>query len=121
MNYLFIMLQAVEGQQQNGWSFWVMMILIFVVMWLFMIRPQQKKQKELEKQRESMRSGQKVVTAGGIHGKIRSIEKDIINLEIANNVVIRIDKSSVFVEPDAAPAPKKEDSKAETKKTESGE
>lgn len=111
MNYLFIMLQA-AGEQQNGWGFWIMMLLIFVVMWLFMIRPQQKKQKELEKQRESMRSGQKVVTAGGIHGKIRSIDKDIINLEIANNVVIRIDKSSVFVEPEtAAPAPKKEETK----------
>ena len=118
MNYLLILLQA-AGQMgaNNGWSFWVMMILIFVVMWLFMIRPQQKKQKELEKQREQMRPGQKVVTAGGLHGKLKGIEGDIFKVEIADNVVIRIDKSSVFAEPEAAPAPKKDkDEKKEEKK-----
>ena len=107
MNNLMILLQ-VEGQGQNGWSMWVMLILIFVVMWLFMIRPQQKKQKELEKQRESMRPGQKVVTAGGLHGKLKSVDGDIFQVEIAKDVVIRIDKSSVFLEPDAAPAKPKE-------------
>ena len=113
-----ILLQAAAGQQQGGgWMFWVMMILIFVVMWLFMIRPQQKKQKELEKQREQMRPGQKVVTAGGLHGKLKSIDGDIFKVEIADNVVIRIDKSSVFAEPEAAPAPKKDkDEKKEEKK-----
>ena len=94
-----------------------MMILIFVVMWLFMIRPQQKKQKELEKQRESMRAGQKVVTAGGLHGKIKSIDGDIFQVEIAKDVVIRIDKSSVFAEPETEPkkAEKKEEKKDEKK------
>jgi len=100
-----------------------MMILIFVVMWLFMIRPQQKKQKELEKQRDAMRPGQKVVTAGGLHGKLKSIDGDIFHVEIAKDVVIRIDKSSVFVEPEAAPAkkeekPRKEESKKEEPKPE---
>ena len=91
-----------------------MMILIFVVMWLFMIRPQQKKQKELEKQREQMRPGQKVVTAGGLHGKLKSVDGDIFQVEIAKDVVIRIDKSSVFMEPEAAPV--KKDEKKEEKK-----
>ena len=122
MNILFILLQdsAMGAQGQSSWSFWIMMILIFVVMWLFMIRPQQKKQKELEKQRDAMRPGQKVVTAGGLHGKLKSIDGDIFQVEIAKDVVIRIDKSSVFVEPEAAPRkddkPKKEDAKKEDKK-----
>lgn len=95
-----------------------MMILIFVVMWLFMIRPQQKKQKELEKQRDSMRAGQKVVTAGGLHGKLKSVEGDIFQVEIAKDVVIRIDKSSVFLEPEAAAPVKKEEKKEKAEKKE---
>ena len=98
-----------------------MMILIFVVMWLFMIRPQQKKQKELEKQRESMRPGQKVVTAGGLHGKLKSVDGDIFHVEIAKDVVIRIDKSSVFMEPEAAPVKKEEKPKKDEAKEEKEE
>ena len=95
-----------------------MMILIFVVMWLFMIRPQQKKQKELEKQRDQMRPGQKVVTAGGLHGKLKSVDGDIFQVEIAKDVVIRIDKSSVFAEPEAAPRKEDKPKKDEPKKEE---
>lgn len=97
MNFLTIMLQA-EAQQGSQWSFWMMMILIFVVMWLFMIRPQQKKQKELENQRKQMKAGDKVVTAGGIHGKIEKVQDDTMTIEIAKGVSIKIDKSSVFAE-----------------------
>ena len=63
----FILLQAqgaaAGGQQQSSWTFWIMMILIFVVFYFFMIRPQTKKQKELQKQRDAMKKGDKVVTA----------------------------------------------------------
>ena len=121
MKYLLILLQTEAGAQGGGWSFWIMMILIFVVMWLFMIRPQQKKQKELEKQRDSMRAGQKVVTAGGLHGKLKSVEGDIFQVEIAKDVVIRIDKSSVFLEPEAAPVKKEEKAKKEEPKEEKKE
>ena len=62
-----IVLHAVGAAPQGSqWSFWIMMILIFVVFYFFMIRPQTKKQKELQKQREEMKKGDKVVTAGGI-------------------------------------------------------
>ena len=114
MKYLILLQEgAAVGGQGSSWSFWIMMILIFVVMWLFMIRPQQKKQKELEKQREQMRPGQKVVTAGGLHGKLKSVDGDIFQVEIAKDVVIRIDKSSVFAEPEAAPQKKEEKAKKE--------
>ena len=73
-----ILLQATAGadgvQAGNQWSFWIMMILIFVVFYFFMIRPQTKKQKELQKQREEMKKGDKVVTAGGIYGEIKEVK-----------------------------------------------
>ena len=98
MNVLSILLQAEAQQQGSQWSFWVMMILIFVVMWLFMIRPQQKKQKELEEQRKQMRVGDRVVTAGGIHGKIEKVKDATFEVCIAKGVSIEIDKASVFAE-----------------------
>ena len=98
----FIFLQAAtaaaEGPaQQSSWSFWVMMILIFVVFYFFMIRPQQKKQKELQKQRDALTKGSKVVTAGGIYGKVKEVQENTFLIEIAKDVVIKVDKGSVYV------------------------
>ncbi len=74
----------------------LMMVLIFGVMWLFMIRPQQKRQKELNKFRNSLETGQKIITAGGIYGKIKEVKDNYVLVEIDNNVHIRIDKSMVM-------------------------
>lgn len=98
----FIFLQAAtaaaEGPaQQSSWSFWVMMILIFVVFYFFMIRPQQKKQKELQKQRDALTKGSKVVTAGGIYGNVKEVQENTFLIEIAKDVVIKVDKGSVYV------------------------
>lgn len=114
MNLLNIILaanQAADGTQQSQGGFWIMMILLFVVMWLFMIRPQQKKQKELENQRKQMKAGDRIVTAGGIHGKIEKVQDDTMTIEIAKGVSIKIDKSSVFAE--VQPEAKKQDKKEE--------
>ena len=119
MNVLSILLQAEAQQQGSQWSFWVMMILIFVVMWLFMIRTQQKKQKELEEQRKQMRAGDRVVTAGGIHGKIEKVKDGTFEVSIAKGVSIEIDKASVFAE--AQPEvkkPTKSDDKASKREEE---
>ena len=100
---------AAEGaaQQGSGWSFWVMMILIFVVMYFFMIRPQQKRQKELQKQRDALTKGSKVVTAGGIYGNVKEVQETTFLIEIAKDVVIKVDKGSVYVAAeDAQQAPK---------------
>jgi preprotein translocase subunit YajC len=67
-----------------------------------MIRPQQKRQKEIRKFRESLTVGDRVITAGGIHGKIRGIKDNAFIIEIADNVKITIDKGSVY--PSAAEA-----------------
>ena len=98
----FIFLQAATAangtaQQGSGWSFWVMMIAIFVVMYFFMIRPQQKKQKELQKQREALKKGDKVITAGGIYGNIKEVQETTFLMEVSKDVTIKVDKGSVYV------------------------
>lgn len=91
-----IMLQAEAAQGANSWSFWVMMIAIFAVFYFFMIRPQQKKQKEIQAQRDAMKKGSKVVTAGGIYGTIKDVQESTFTIEIAKDVVIKVDKGSVY-------------------------
>ena len=92
-----ILLQAAaDPAGQNGWSSILMIVLMFVVIYFFMIRPQQKRQKEIKKFRESIKAGDKVITAGGIYGKVKDVKETTITLEIADNVRITIDKNSVY-------------------------
>ena len=105
-----ILLQA-EGAAPQGsqWWFWTMMILIFVLFYFFMIRPQTKKQKELQKQREEMKKGDKVVTAGGIYGEIKEVQETTFIITIAKDVTIKVSKESVFADvADAQQAAKEE-------------
>lgn len=74
---------------------WLMLILIIVVMWFFMIRPQRKQQKELQAFRNALKKGDKVVTVGGIFGTIAEVKEDSLLLEVDKDVKIRIAKSSV--------------------------
>ena len=94
MNLLTILLQQMGGGSNT--SFFVMMILIFVIMYFFMIRPQIKKQKEIQNFRKNLEVGQKVVTAGGIYGQIKDVQEQTVVLEIANSVRITVDKNSIF-------------------------
>ncbi len=89
---------ATEGStQQNGWSMWVMLGLMFIIFYFFMIRPQKKKQQELQKQRESMKKGDKVVTAGGIYGIIKEIQETTMLIEIDKEVCMKVDKGSIYL------------------------
>lgn len=91
MNLLFVFLQAGGG---GDYSFLIMMVAIF--MYFFMIRPQNKKQKEIANFRKNLEVGQEVITAGGIYGKIKEIEDNTVVLEIASGVKIKIDRNSIF-------------------------
>ena len=71
-------------------------VVIIAIIYFFMIRPQQKKQKAIQKSREAMQNGDKVVTAGGIHGRIKDVKENYFLLEISNGVTIKVDKASVF-------------------------
>ncbi len=96
MKFLTIFLQAEDVAAKGGsWSFLFMIALMFLVMWLFMIRPQQKKQKEMEKFRNELKKGDKVVTIGGIYGTVKEIRDTTVDIEISNGVSIRVDKSSL--------------------------
>lgn len=91
-------LQAAAGAPQGGgMSFLIMIVLIFVVMWLFMIRPQQKKQKELNKFRDSLKKGDKVVTVGGIYGTIAEVKEGSaqVLIEVDKDVKLKVDKASL--------------------------
>ena len=101
MNLLTMFLLQTQAQPQGEptffqqYSFLILMILIFVVMHFFMIRPQQKKQKEVVKWRESLKKGDKIVTVGGIYGTVAEVKDTFLIVEIDANVRIRVDKSSV--------------------------
>ena len=88
--------------QGAGWANIAMIVVLIAIFYLFMIRPQQKKQNEIKKFREGIKSGDNVVTAGGIYGKVKAVKDTTFVLEIANGVCINIDKGSVY--PSAAQA-----------------
>ena len=95
MSLVSILLQAAGGQSQ--WSGILMMVVVIVaIFYFFMIRPQQKKQKEIQKSREALKTGDKVITAGGIYGKIKEIGDTYMLIEISDGVRIRVDKTSIF-------------------------
>ena len=75
-----------------------MIILMFVIMYFFMIHPQRKQQKAIEAFRNSLSAGQQVVTSGGVYGTVKEINNNIVVLEIAPGVKIKIDKSSVYAD-----------------------
>lgn len=97
MNYLALSyLQAQgAGQAGGGMTMLLMLALIFVVMWLFMIRPQQKRQKELNNFRNSLKKGDKVVTVGGIYGTVLEVNENKVMLEVDKDVRIKVDKASL--------------------------
>ena len=76
-----ILLQA-QGQQGGGMSMIIMLVVLFAIMYFFMIRPQNKKQKEIQKFRNELTVGQDVITIGGVYGTIKSID------EVANTVTL---------------------------------
>ncbi|HCW08485.1 MAG TPA: preprotein translocase subunit YajC [Cytophagales bacterium] len=92
--------------QQNNWSFPLMMVLMFGILYFFMIRPQQKKAKDQKKFTEEIKKGDYVVTIGGVHGRIAEMEDDTIIVEVERGARIRFSKSAVSMESTKAAAKK---------------
>jgi len=104
MNQLLtIVLGAQPGAngQQSALGTLIPMLLIIVVFYFFMIRPQMKRQKEAKKFRESLEKGSQVITTGGIYGKITEVGDTWVMLEIDKNTVIKIDKTGLINDPSA--------------------
>lgn len=78
-----------------------MFVIIIAIMYFMMIRPQRKRQKEIENFRNSLKPGMDVVTSGGIYGKIKEVDNGIVVLEVAHNVNVRVDISVVYASPSA--------------------
>lgn len=91
-----ILMMQPQGQEANPWMSMLPLLLIIVVFYFFMIRPQMKRQKEIRKFRESLAKGDKVVTTGGIYGKIAEVKETTIILEIAKDVLITVDKAGII-------------------------
>ena len=95
MNILnMFLLQA--PQQQSSWSGILMIVLIFVIFWLFFIRPQNKRAKEQQKFRESLQKGDKIVTIGGIHGKVDEVRENTVVVSVDHNTKIEFEKSAII-------------------------
>lgn len=92
-NFVFLEQPA---QQGNPWSMLIFLGLLFVIMYFFMIRPQAKRQKELQKFRNSLKEGDRVITIGGIHGKVAHIKENTIILEVAPNIKMKFEKSAIL-------------------------
>ena len=101
-------LAAQAAQNGSGMSMIIMMVAIFAIMWFFMIKPQQKKQKEIQKFQNELSEGTEVVTGGGIHGVVKSIDlaKNTVDVKIARDVVVTVEKTSVFKNLSSAPVQK---------------
>ncbi len=95
--------QVVEGAAQapagGGWSFWLMIIAMIAIMYFFMWRPESKRRKQMQKFRDGLRKGDKIITAGGIYGVIKEVQATSVLIEVDSNVTLRIDKNMIVGDP----------------------
>ncbi|MCX6243293.1 MAG: preprotein translocase subunit YajC [Bacteroidetes bacterium] len=102
MNLLSIFLMASPSGTGTGssssWYSFLPLILIVIVFYLFFIRPQMKRSKDQKKFRESLEKGQKVITIGGIHGRIVEIQETTVTIEVEGQVRLRVEKSAIAID-----------------------
>lgn len=87
-----------SANQQSSWMQFIPLLLIIVVFYFFFIRPQMKKSKEQKKFKENLQKGQKIITIGGIHGKIVEIQDTTVTIEVENSVRLRLEKSAIAMD-----------------------
>ena len=107
MTQFFLAAQAAQGGGGMT-SFLIMMVAIFAIIYFFMIKPQQKRQKEIQNFQNSLQEGTQVVTGGGIYGIVKKIDlaTGIIEVKIADGVIIKVDKGYVFKDTSSTPVQK---------------
>ena len=86
------------GQQTGMGGFWIMIVLMIVVLYFFMWRPESKRRKEMAKFREGLKKGDKIITAGGIYGTVKEVKDTTLLIEVDSNVTLRIDKNMVVAD-----------------------
>jgi preprotein translocase subunit YajC len=83
----------------------IIIVVLFAVMWLFLVRPQRRRQVQQAQMQDTLAVGDEILTAGGIHGTVRELDDEIVHVEIAPEIVIRLDRRAVAgveQEPEAA-------------------
>lgn len=95
LNYI-LMTPPADGGDSNPLMSFLPLVAILVIFWIFMIRPQAKRQKELKKFRESIQKGDKVITTGGIYGKVVSVKDNMVVMQVDENTKLNVDKASVL-------------------------
>jgi len=106
MNKLFFILltgqpAGAAAGQSNAFVTFLPLILVFVIFYFFMIRPQMKKQKELSNYRNSLKKGDKVITTGGIYGRVNEVKDNYVMLEVGGDLKLKVDKSALIQDPTA--------------------
>ena len=97
-NTIDILAQAAKAESGSGNLFGspiVMMVLMFVIFWVILIRPQQKQRKELAAKQAGLKKGDKVVTIGGIHASVNSVSEKTVSLKVAENTFVKYDKTAI--------------------------
>ena len=99
------LLQALPAEPQPGvmqqYSGFILIAVMFLVMWLFMWRPEAKRRKEMQAFRNALKKGDKIITAGGIYGTVKEIKETTLLIEVDSNVTLRIDKNMVVADSSA--------------------
>lgn len=99
MNLNMMLLQDAAAGRTGG-SMWIWMIVILVVMWILMLRPQRKKEKEEQQFRNSLKKGDRVIFSGGIYGKVLSVDEHTVQVEVASDTVLTVEKSMIQPAPE---------------------
>lgn len=92
---LNILLQASQQSSNGALQQILLIVVILVIFYFFMIRPQMKRSKEQKKFRDSLQKGQKIVTIGGIHGKITDIQESTVTIEVEGGSRLRMEKTAI--------------------------
>ncbi len=98
MNYLTVLLMQPADGEGGGASPIIFLVLIIVVFYLFFIRPQMKKSKDLRKYRENLKKGDKIITIGGIHGKIIEMQEKTVTIEVEGQNRLKLEKSAIAMD-----------------------
>ena len=104
---------------QGGFGAFIPLILMFVIFYFLLIRPQQKKQKEHREMLDNLRKGDRIVTSGGLNGRIISLDEASLNLEIADKVRVKVSRGYVAALLQKTGAPVEKESKADSDKLKS--
>lgn len=99
-----LLLQAATQGGGSGWSMIIMLVLMFAIIYFFMIKPQRKRQKEIENFRNNLKVGDKVITASGVYGVIKDLNlgETYMSIEVAKGVVVKIDRNYIYADSNQA-------------------